>query len=101
MPQDMLDLLRLDPGTRTLGQLLQEREWAYGEITRLRRDEVHRRRPAVNIPAAPARIDSPRGLRYLRLREVCQRVGLKPSSLYRLIGLGTFPKQVKLSERTS
>jgi prophage regulatory protein len=101
MPQDLLDLLRLDPGTRTLGQLLQEREWAYGEITRLRRDEVHRRRPVVNIPAAPARIDSPRGLRYLRLREVCQRVGLKPSSVYRLIGLGTFPKQVKLSERTS
>jgi prophage regulatory protein len=46
-------------------------------------------------------MDSPRGLRYLRLREVCQRVGLKPSSVYRLIGLGTFPKQVKLSERTS
>jgi hypothetical protein len=27
MPTDTLDLLRLDPGTRTLGQLLQEREW--------------------------------------------------------------------------
>jgi prophage regulatory protein len=101
MPQDMLDQLRLDPGTRTLGQLLQEREWAYGEITRLRRDEVHPRRPAANNPAVPLQIEPPRGLRYLRLREVCQRVGLKPSSVYRLIGLGTFPKQVKLSERTS
>jgi prophage regulatory protein len=101
MPQDMLDLLRLDPGTRTLGQLLQEREWAYGEIARLRRDEVQPRRPAVNNPAASLRFEPPRGLRYLRLREVCQRVGLKPSSVYRLIGLGTFPKQVKLSERTA
>jgi prophage regulatory protein len=101
MPQDMLELLRLDAGTRTLGQLLQEREWAYAEITRLRRDEVHPHRPVVTKPAAPLRLDSPRGLRYLRLREVCQRVGLKPSSVYRLIGLGTFPKQVKLSERTS
>jgi prophage regulatory protein len=100
MPQDMLDLLRLDPGTRTLGQLLQEREWAYAEITRLRRDEVHRHRPVVTKPVEPLRLESPRGLRYLRLREVCQRVGLKPSSVYRLIGLGTFPKQVKLSERT-
>jgi prophage regulatory protein len=101
MPQDMLEQLRLDPGTRTLGQLLQEREWAYGEITRLRRDEVHRHRPVVTNPATPSQLESPRGLRYLRLREVCQRVGLKPSSVYRLIGLGTFPKQLKLSERTS
>jgi len=101
MPQDMLEQLRLDPGTRTLGQLLQEREWAYAEITRLRRDEIHRQRPVVTRPVELLRLESPRGLRYLRLREVCQRVGLKPSSVYRLIGLGTFPKQVKLSERTS
>jgi prophage regulatory protein len=101
VPQEMLELLRLDPGTRTLGQLLQEREWAYAEITRLRRDEVHRRRPVAAKPVEPSRLESPRGLRYLRLREVCQRVGLKPSSVYRLIGLGTFPKQVKLSERTA
>jgi hypothetical protein len=40
MTQDMLDLLRLDPGTRTMGELVQEREWAYGEITRLRRENA-------------------------------------------------------------
>jgi hypothetical protein len=32
MAQDMLDLLGLDPGTRTMGELVQERVWAYGEI---------------------------------------------------------------------
>jgi prophage regulatory protein len=101
MPQDLLDQFRLDPGTRTLGQLLQEREWAYGEIVRLRRDETHRRSAAITTPKTPVRPEPPRGLRYLRLREVCQRVGLKPSSVYRLIALGTFPKQVKLSERTA
>jgi prophage regulatory protein len=41
------------------------------------------------------------GLRYLRLPEVCARVGLKPAMIYRLIGLGRFPKQVKVSERSS
>lgn len=40
-------------------------------------------------------------LRYIRLREVCARVGLRPSTLYALIKLGHFPKQVKLSKRTS
>ena len=101
MPQDMLDLRRLDPGTRTLGQLVQEREWACGEITRLRGEDGRRQRPAVKIHSAPNVVESQRGLRYLRLREVCQRVGLKSSSVYRLIGLGKFPKQVKLSERTA
>lgn len=41
------------------------------------------------------------GLRYIRLREVCARVGIRPSAVYHLISLGRFPKQVKLSERTS
>lgn len=41
-----------------------------------------------------------RGLRCLRLREVCARVGLRPSAVYNLISLGRFPKQVKLSERS-
>ena len=36
----------------------------------------------------------------LPFREVCQRVGLKASLVYRLIALGQFPRQVKLSERT-
>jgi prophage regulatory protein len=43
----------------------------------------------------------PRGLHYIRLREVCARVSLRPSTLYALIKLGRFPQQVKLSERTS
>jgi prophage regulatory protein len=101
MAKDMLDLLKADPGTRTLGQLLQEREWAQGEITRLRHDLAQRKQREEGANAVAAAIALPRGIRYLRLREVCQRVGLKHSAVYRLIGLGKFPKQVKLSERAS
>jgi prophage regulatory protein len=45
--------------------------------------------------------DDSRRLRYIRLTEVCARVGLRPSAIYHLISEGRFPKQVKLSERTS
>jgi hypothetical protein len=34
VPSDMLDRLCLDPGTRTIGELMQEREWAVWGIRR-------------------------------------------------------------------
>ena len=48
----------------------------------------------LSLTSAQARESSghPRGLRYIRLREVCQRVGLRQSTVYRLIELGRFPK---------
>lgn len=46
-------------------------------------------------------MEGPRGLRYIRLPEVCARVGLKRSTIYRLIGLGRFPKHIRLSEHAS
>ena len=51
MPLDMLDRLCLDPGMRTLGELMQERELAVGEIRRLRRDvgRLSRKSDAVRI----------------------------------------------------
>ena len=35
--------------------------------------------------------------RFLRLREVIQRVGLSRSQIYKLIGLSEFPAQMKIS----
>jgi prophage regulatory protein len=64
-------------------------------------------RPEIAKPlpiSAPAPANPPlpqRGLHYIRLREVCARVSLRPSTLYNMIRMGRFPKQVKLSERTS
>jgi prophage regulatory protein len=64
--------------------------------------------PETPKPApAPARTQMeniaplPRGQHCIRLREVCARVSLRPSTPYALIKKGGFPKQVKLSERTS
>jgi prophage regulatory protein len=53
--------------------------------------------------AAPATIvrSEPPGLRYLRLRELCKRVGVGHSTIYRMMAAGEFPRQVKLFERTS
>ena len=41
--------------------------------------------------------DSPE--RILRIKTVLERTGLSRSTLYRKIERGTFPKQVKISER--
>jgi prophage regulatory protein len=40
-------------------------------------------------------------VRMLRLPEVVNRTALSRSQIYRLIELGTFPKQVPLSERAA
>jgi prophage regulatory protein len=37
----------------------------------------------------------------LRLKDVAKTVGLSTSSIYRLISKGDFPKQIKLSQRSS
>jgi prophage regulatory protein len=53
-------------------------------------------------PAPPANTASkPTGLRYLRLREVRERVGVGPSRIYKMMATGAFPRQVKLSVRTA
>jgi len=37
----------------------------------------------------------------IRLREVCSRIGMSRTHLYRLVGRGLFPAPVRLSERVS
>ena len=65
--------------------------------------------PEIPKPALPRAVSAaensaarPRGQpNYIRLREVCTRVSLRSSALYALMKMGRFPKQVKLTERTS
>lgn len=40
-------------------------------------------------------------MRLMRIGEVCSTTGLQERHLYRLISAGRFPRQVKLSERSS
>ena len=44
---------------------------------------------------------NPAPSRFLRLRDVINRVGMKKSSIYALMKKGEFPKQIKLSARSS
>jgi len=39
-------------------------------------------------------------LRILKLKEVCSIVGLKPSTIYKLMSSGNFPKQIKLTAKS-
>jgi prophage regulatory protein len=105
MPLDMLDRLGLDPGTRTLGELMQEREWAVGEIRRLRADvdRLSRKHHATRIEKEMEQADGldPKlnAQRLLRLTEVSTMVGLKRSSIYRYVSEGKFPAPVRVGIR--
>jgi prophage regulatory protein len=106
MPLDMLDRLSLDPGMRTLGELIQEREWAVGEIRRLRSDlgKLSRKEKAEKIEEG---MEQRGGLdpklhaqRLLRLAEVSTMIGLKRSAIYRYVAEGSFPAPIKVGERS-
>lgn len=104
----MFDRLKIDPGHRTLGELLQERQWAVQEISRLK-DEVARlnarrdgvsKRTHVNADTLPAGPSDPlAGRRLLRLADVKKLVGFSTSSIYKLISEGRFPDRIHYGAR--
>jgi prophage regulatory protein len=108
MPRDMFDAMRVDPGHRTLGELLQERQWAVDEISRLR-DEVIRlasRRVDPEQSASSQKISAARDFedplisrRLLRLSDVKSLVGLSRSTIYHLISERRFPAQTRVGPR--
>ena len=106
MPLDMLDRMILDPGTRTLGELFQEREWAVGEIRRLHTDlgRLSAKEKAEEIEEEMGHggeLDSKlHAQRLLRLAEVSMMVGLKRSAIYRYVAEGRFPAPIKVGERS-
>ena len=104
---DMLDRLRQDPGSRTLGELIQERQWAVGEIERLRAlldaDKGPLPSPSSKMREAShlvARTESPkRQPEYMRTKDVCEQFGLSPSMLYLYVKQRGFPSPVKVGAR--
>jgi prophage regulatory protein len=117
MPIDMLERLRLDPGTRTIGELIQEREWSLREIERLRThmsgqqalraqaksdlkkrvsDEPKQRQPR---PAAATHAPVSSEKLLLRLREVCELVGLSRSTIYLKMSRQEFPANLAVGVR--
>ena len=89
------------PGIGTLSLTKAEYEAALIPIERPEPPKPSIKTPAPPPPSPVRAVEHPPPLRYLRLKEVCARVGLRSSSIYRLIHLRRFPKQVKLSERSA
>lgn len=104
MPLDMLDRLILDPGTRTIGELMQEREWAVGEIRRLRNDvaRLSRKQDAGRIEREMEHAVDPalNAQRLLRLTEVSTMIGLKRSAIYKYVSERRFPAPIKVGFRS-
>jgi prophage regulatory protein len=107
MSVDWLDRLRLDPGTRTLGELIQERQWAAEEIARLRArvGKLELRPPRPQAPTQPKPMSEARDPvldrnRLLRLAEVRRLVGLGTTCIYQYMSEGRFPANVKVGART-
>ncbi len=109
MTIDIVDRLRLDPGQRTLGQLLQDREAALHEILRLRKrlgpepQEAPRRPAAAEHGPRPPTLPDPVPARpagtLLRRKEVSELLGISASTLYALVAEGSFPAQVRIGPR--
>ena len=99
MENDILARLRADPGRRTLGELLQEREAAANEIEKLRIQLAQKR--IVHSPPSQTRSRMDNQDRVLlRLRDICQMVGLSRSTIYKRLAENRFPEPVRLGERT-
>jgi len=109
---DILERLRIDPGQRTLGQLLQDREAAIHEIARLRAEADHlsgERAIPRSQRAIPPRRASPendsmkppfRAGTLIRLADVCELLSMSRSTVYKLLSEGRFPEPVRVSVRS-
>ena len=104
---DVLECLRLDPGTRTLGELVQERQWAVGEIERLRTllgaDKGPLPSPSSKTREADDLVDPieppKRQPEYMRTKDVCEQFGFSPSMLYLYVKQRGFPRPLKVGAR--
>lgn len=111
MHNDILERLRLDPGHRTLGQLLQDREAAAHEIARLRSDVDRLGASATDHirtrkDDAPAKVDatsSPSAFRpgsLIRLTDVCELLGMSRSTVYNRLAQNAFPQPVRMGSKS-
>ena len=100
---DVITCLNLDAGTRTLGELIRERQLALSEILRLRAvvNEQTRDHPTCHAQhgAFAAQQSQTSMGDLLTLKDVCSLVALARSSVYGLMRAGKFPRSVQVSGR--
>lgn len=94
---DVLNRLLLDPGQRTIGQLIQDRQAAANEIVRLREELERTKRSSPRYPTSPP-TSGPRDL--VALAELCKMLRLSRSTIYKRLQDGTFPKPIRMGART-
>ena len=105
---DIIDRLAIDPGKRTIGELLQEREAAAQEIARIRMELDRLRasqnsRASIRVEGAGESYSERSGFRagtLLRLRQVCEYLGISRSTIYNWMSKGKFPRPVRLGPAT-
>jgi prophage regulatory protein len=106
MHDDILQRLCLDPGQRTLGELLQDRETAVHEIRRLRAQCESRvalasaQQSAVAAQAAGSENQPLRPSALLRLAELSNLLSVSTSTIYRWVAEGLFPAPISLGKRS-
>lgn len=101
---DIVDILHIDAGHRTIGELIRDRERSLQEILRLRAiisaPAVPRRSP----PAGLADASVTESIRYpteklIRLAELCKLLDMARSTIYKLKIEGRFPEPIKVGYR--
>lgn len=121
---DVVDLLSIDGGRLTVAELLGQRALAVAEIAKLRIQVESLTNSAATRPNStqPRAKEGPRNgavtaahstqpvamnhtepfppNALLRLKDVCRLVGLSRSSIYARLADGTFPRPLRVSERS-
>jgi prophage regulatory protein len=102
---EILNRLSVDAGSRTLGELIQERQLAVSEILRLQgllrelaKDKICKPQARRDISVSGAVQTTSREL--LALKEVCTLVALSRSTIYSLLKAEKFPPPVQVSARS-
>ena len=97
---DILARLQIDPGQRTVGQLLQDREAAAHEISHLR-CEIDRLRTSQlsNRPQKDLVSVIEQSGKLMRIADVCELLGISRSTIYKRVSDGTFPRPIQVGPR--
>ena len=103
MKENIVNILRIDPGQLTLGQLFQEREAARIEIQKLTHElETPKAKMAARAPAKAVSLGRKEQPAYgsnvlIGIGHLCKQIGVSRTTIYRWINEGTFPPSVRIS----
>jgi prophage regulatory protein len=102
---DILDRLQIDPGHRTVGELIQERAAAAHEI-RMLRAEILKLRGVRDrggaVPAFPVSSEKSAAVSrqlLIGLADLSEQLSVARSTIYRWLSEGKFPQPVRIGDR--